>query len=143
MHYVVVDAALFGSGSLHTKILYLIQTNKNMFDYLELNESANEKAHAIYNRIYNRQFRAESQRDGSVFNEVDDNLSVHSVVDDDSASSKSSIPLGQPDEEESDSDSSNLSDDQPSKSDKSSSDLSPTDSSFTSDESKRARKSDG
>ena len=113
-----------------------------MLDYLELNESANEKAHAIYNRIYNRQFREETQRDGSLFNE-EDNLSVHSVVDDDSASSKSSIPLGQPDEEESDSDSSNSSDDQPSKSDKSSSDLSPTDSSFISDESKRARKSDG
>ena len=102
MHYVVVDAALFGSGSLHTKILYLIQTNKNMFDYLELNESANEKAHAIYNRIYKRQFREESQRDGSVFNDEDNHSVRSSGNDDDSASSESSIPLGQRDAEDSD-----------------------------------------
>jgi hypothetical protein len=64
MHY----APLYGSGSLHTKILYLIQTNKNSFDYLEINESANENAHAIYNKIYNRQFRGQTLRDGSSFN---------------------------------------------------------------------------
>jgi hypothetical protein len=142
-HYVVVDVAIYGPGSPNTKMLSLIQTNKDMFDYLKLNASADAKARAIYSRVYKRQFREEHLRDAPVSDEGD-NQSLHSLVDDDDdVSSESSIPPLKPDAEESDAESSDMSDDQHSKAERHSCDLSSADTSFTSSESQKARKRDG
>ena len=140
-HYVVVDAAIYGPGSTNTKMLSLIQTNKDMFDYLKLNASADEKARAIYSRVYNRQFREQHLRDAPVSDEGD-NQSLQSLVDDDGddVSSESSIPPLQRNAEESDAESSDMSDDQRSKAERHSCDLASADTSFTSNESQKARK---
>jgi len=107
-HYVVVDAAIYGNGSLNSKIVYLIHTDKNSFDYLVLTNIGNEKAHEIYKRIYDKEFAepTEYRRAGSFFD--DDNQSKCSSHMDSSASD---VSKGQTDGSGSDSESA-ISDDQ-------------------------------
>jgi hypothetical protein len=115
---------------MSSKIVYLIHTDKNSFDYLVLTNIGNEKAHEIYKRIYDKEFAepTEYRRAGSFFD--DDNQSKCSSHMDSSASD---VSKGQTDGSGSDSESA-ISDDQ----------RSPTpDDSHISDESGAARKRDG
>ena len=141
-HYVVIDAAIYGRGCLKTKILFLINTGRNKFDYLELDSNGNERAHAVYSKVYTEQFGGQTQLVGSLF-EQDDNQSKRSrASSESSASTELSFTLAHSDESGDDT-SSNMSDNEHPKGDDSISDQSTAETSITSDESKKARKRDG
>ena len=60
-NYSVVDIAYYGVVGLNQNIVYLLHTDDNKFDWLELDENVNRRVHSMYERIYNSQFQEPSE----------------------------------------------------------------------------------
>ena len=60
-HYVVIGFAIYGRGRASQRIVCLVHSGENKFDYLQLDAAGEERARQIYERLYLNQFKEPSE----------------------------------------------------------------------------------